>query len=86
MVIQLFANMLLVDYSGYGSIGMVIICTKIGGLKIKPFMPTVFGECKVTQFTTHSYPPLQGFYILIIVIILSIASNILKKKKSKKYK
>lgn len=27
-----------------------------GAFKIKPFMPTVFGDGKVAQFTTHSLP------------------------------
>lgn len=41
-----------------------------GAFKIKPFMPTVFGEGKVAQFTTHSYPEV-GFYILLVIAFLS---------------
>ena len=43
-------------------------------MRPKPFMPTVFGDGKVAQFTTHSYPH-TGFYILIIVSILSILAS-----------
>ncbi|MBF0279701.1 MAG: hypothetical protein HQM13_18025 [SAR324 cluster bacterium] len=35
-----------------------------GAFKVKPFMPTVFGDGKVAQFVTHSYPA-PGFYILL---------------------
>lgn len=73
----------LVDYSGwlywYGH-----NMQDWGAFKIKPFMPTVFGDGKVAQFTTHSYPH-TGFYILIIVSILSILA-IFSKEKSKRYK
>ena len=41
-----------------------------GAFTIKPFMPTVFGDGKVAQFTTHSYPTI-GFFILIVMAILS---------------
>ncbi|AXX87889.1 putative membrane protein [Malaciobacter marinus] len=53
-----------------------------GAFTIKPFMPTVFGDGKVAQFTTHSYPSI-GFYILIIVSILSILAIFSKKKELK---
>lgn len=42
-----------------------------GAFKIKPFMPTVFGDGKVAQFTTHSYPG-PGFWLLLIISVLSI--------------
>jgi hypothetical protein len=41
-----------------------------GAFKIKPFMPTAFGDGKVAQFTTHSYPSI-GFYILLLIAFLS---------------
>ncbi len=41
-----------------------------GAFKIKPFMPTVLGDGKVAQFTTHSYPT-TGFYMLSVISILS---------------
>jgi hypothetical protein len=42
-----------------------------GAFKIKPFMPTVFGDGKIAQFTTHSYPTV-GFYLLIAISLLSL--------------
>lgn len=54
-----------------------------GAFTIKPFMPTVFGQGKVAQFTTHSYPTV-GFYILMITSILSILSIFSKLKENKK--
>ncbi len=42
-----------------------------GMFKVKPFMPTALGDGKVAQFTTHSYPAI-GFYILLIISILSL--------------
>lgn len=50
-----------------------------GAFTIKPFMPTVFGDGKVAQFTTHSYPNL-GFYILVIASILSLLAVFSKQK------
>jgi hypothetical protein len=46
-------------------------------------MPTVFGQGKVAQFTTHSYPTI-GFYILILTSILSLLSIFSKLKEYKK--
>jgi len=50
-----------------------------GAFKIKPFMPTVFGDGKVAQFTTHSYPT-TGFWILVAISILSLLAIVSKKK------
>ena len=50
-----------------------------GAFKIKPFMPTVFGDGKVAQFTTHSYPAI-GFYVLLAVFILLILSVLIRRK------
>ncbi len=50
-----------------------------GAFRIKPFMPTVFGDGKVAQFTTHSYPTL-GFWVLLAISILSILALISRKK------
>jgi hypothetical protein len=44
-----------------------------GAFTVKPFMPTVFGDGKVAQFTTHSYPHL-GFALLgLVTLALTIA-------------
>ena len=50
-----------------------------GAFKIKPFMPTVFGDGKIAQFTTHSYPTI-GFYMLITISLLSLLALLAKKK------
>jgi hypothetical protein len=42
-----------------------------GMFKVKPFMPTALGDGKVAQFTTHSYPT-TGFYILLVISVLSL--------------
>ncbi len=49
---------------------------------IKPFMPTVFGEGKVAQFTTSSYPYF-GFLAALIVFMLLVIAVLLKKKSLK---
>jgi hypothetical protein len=37
-----------------------------GAFTVKPFMPTVFGEGKVAQFSTYSYP-YWGYALLLLV-------------------
>jgi len=49
---------------------------------IKPFMPTVFGEGKVAQFTTQSYPYL-GFFIALLILVLLVVAIFMKKKSLK---
>ncbi len=46
---------------------------------IKPFMPTVFGEGKVAQFTTESYPA-YGFFLALLTFIILILAVLLKRK------
>jgi len=50
---------------------------------IKEFMPTVFGEGKVAQFTTQSYPA-YGFGLAVLAFLAVIFSVLLKKKELKK--
>jgi len=50
-----------------------------GAFNIKPFMPTVFGDGKVAQFITHSYPS-SGYLILTLISILSILAILAKQK------
>jgi len=50
-----------------------------GAFKIKPFMPTVFGDGKIAQFTTHSYPTI-GFYLLVAISLLSLLALFAKQK------
>jgi hypothetical protein len=52
---------------------------------IKPFMPTVFGEGKVAQFTTESYPDI-GFYLGLLAFLLTLAAVTLKSKYIKSLK
>ncbi len=50
-----------------------------GAFKIKPFTPTVFGDGKVAQFTTHSYPT-TGFWLLVAISILSLLAIVSRNK------
>lgn len=50
-----------------------------GAFKIKPFMPTVFGDGKIAQFTTHSYPTI-GFYMILAISIFSLLAFFAKQK------
>jgi hypothetical protein len=63
-----------IDYSAwlwwYGH-GM----NEMGAFSVKEFMPTVFGDGKVAQFTTHSYPYTGFGYMVMSSICLIIAAN-----------
>ncbi len=50
-----------------------------GAFHIKPFTPTVLGDGKVAQFTTHSFPSF-GFWLLVAISILSILAIVSKNK------
>ena len=54
----------IIEYSGwlwwYGH-----SLNEMGAFTVKPFMPTVFGQGKVAQFTTHSYPNI-GFGLMML--------------------
>lgn len=50
-----------------------------GAFTIKPFMPTVFGDGKVAQFVTHSYPT-TGFWILLAISFFAILSLLSRRK------
>jgi hypothetical protein len=46
---------------------------EMGAFTVKPFMPTVFGDGKVAQFTTHSYPYI-GFGLMVAMsAVLAVA-------------
>ncbi len=52
----------------------------MGAFTVKPFMPTVFGQGKVAQFATHSYPAL-GFGLMILSsLVLAVALLIRRKQ------
>ncbi len=46
---------------------------EMGAFSLKPFMPTVFGQGKVAQFTTNSYPQLGFWLMLIFSLVLGAA-------------
>ena len=50
-----------------------------GAFKIKPFMPTVFGDGKIAQFVTHSYPSI-GFYMIVAIGLFSLLAFFAKQK------
>lgn len=49
---------------------------EMGAFTLKPFMPTVFGDGKVAQFTTHSYPAAGFFLMLGSSVALALAALI----------
>ena len=52
---------------------------KMGAFTVKPFMPTVFGDGKVAQFTTHSYPH-YGFGLMLVFSALLIAAMLMRRR------
>ena len=68
----------IVDYSGwlwyYGH-----TLSPMGAFTVKPFMPTVFGEGKVAQFSTYSYPN-YGFALLLAASAALIFAVLLRRK------
>jgi len=50
-----------------------------GAFTVKPFMPTVFGEGKVAQFSTYSYP-YWGYALLVIVFITLMLAILMRRK------
>ncbi len=50
-----------------------------GAFTVKPFMPTVFGEGQVAQFSTYSYPYL-GYALLLALSGLLIVATLLRRK------
>ena len=52
---------------------------EMGAFTLKPFMPTVFGDGKVAQFTTHSYPSI-GFGLMIASSALLLLAALIRFK------
>lgn len=50
-----------------------------GAFTVKPFMPTVFGEGKVAQFSTFSYP-YWGYALLMVVFVCLMLALLLRRK------
>ena len=54
----------------------------MGAFSVKPFMPTVFGDGKVAQFTTHSYPDI-GFGLMMLIFFVLAAAALIRRKQFK---
>lgn len=71
----------LIDYSGwlwwYGH-----TLNDMGAFSVKPFMPTVFGDGKVAQFTTHSYPDI-GFGLMMLLSFMLASAALIRRKQFK---
>ena len=50
-----------------------------GAFTVKPFMPTVFGEGKVAQFSTFSYP-YWGYGLLVLVFVCLMLALLIRRK------
>ena len=51
----------------------------MGAFTVKPFMPTVFGDGKVAQFSTHSYP-YWGFGLMLVLSVVVALMVIMRRK------
>jgi hypothetical protein len=51
----------------------------MGAFSLKAFMPTVFGQGKVAQFTTLSYPH-YGFGLIVVFSVVSILAILIRRK------
>jgi len=54
----------------------------MGAFTVKPFMPTVFGQGKVAQFTTHSYPH-YGFGLMMLMPVLLALAALMRLKQQR---
>lgn len=50
-----------------------------GAFTVKPFMPTVFGEGKVAQFSTFSYPT-WGYGLLMVIFVCLMLALLIRRK------
>ena len=53
----------------------------MGAFAVKPFMPTVFGEGKVAQFATFSYPSL-GFGLMMLNSVILAVMALMRRQES----
>lgn len=51
-----------------------------GAFTVKPFMPTVFGDGKVAQFSTYSYPHYGYAFMLALAVVMLLAVLIRRKQ------
>ncbi len=54
----------------------------MGAFSVKPFMPTVFGDGKVAQFATHSYPD-RGFGLMMLLFVVLAFAALIRRKQFK---
>jgi hypothetical protein len=67
-----------IDYSGWlWYFGHTL--SPMGAFTVKPFMPTVFGEGKVAQFSTFSYPN-YGFALLLLASAALVLAVLFRRK------
>ena len=67
-----------IDYSGWlWWFGHSL--SPMGAFTVKPFMPTVFGEGKVAQFSTFSYPN-YGFGLFVMAALCLIVAALMRRK------
>ena len=52
---------------------------EMGAFTLKAFMPTVFGQGKVAQFTTNSYPA-YGFWLMVVFAALLVVAALLRRE------
>ena len=50
-----------------------------GAFTVKPFMPTVFGEGKVAQFSTYSYP-YWGYALLVLATLCLVPALLMRRQ------
>ena len=55
--------------------------SEMGAFTLKPFMPTVFGQGKVAQFTTNSYPE-YGFWLMVLFSALLVTAALLRRERT----
>ena len=53
---------------------------EMGAFTVKPFMPTVFGQGKVAQFSTHSYPYIGFGLMLLFSALLAVAALVRRRQ------
>ncbi len=56
--------------------------SSMGAFTLKPFMPTVFGQGKVAQFSTHSYPH-YGFGLMLVFSVIMLLMVLIRRKQLK---
>ncbi len=54
--------------------------SSMGAFSLKPFTPTAFGQGKVAQFTTNSYPDVGFWLIVLFAVLLGVAAYLRKQE------